>query len=109
MPSVPCFGGCHEGLDEHQLSPPKHAAFAAQHALAVGAGATKAPPVIRQSMAPDLSRESAPHESKREAIARWLVLIVLSLYLVFAHGCHGDEDNELFAAMKAHVTGGALP
>lgn len=30
---------------------------------------------------------------------RWLFLVYLLLtgYLLFAHGCHGDEDNELFA------------
>ncbi len=29
---------------------------------------------------------------------RWLFLVYLLLggYLLFAHGCHGDEDNELF-------------
>jgi hypothetical protein len=24
-------------------------------------------------------------------------LLLLGGYLLFAHGCHGDEDNELFA------------
>ncbi len=30
---------------------------------------------------------------------RWLFLVYLLLagYLLFAHGCHADEDNELFA------------
>lgn len=38
------------------------------------------------------------------------MLIALASYLVFAHGCHGDEDNELFAIMRtASVTGAALP
>jgi hypothetical protein len=30
---------------------------------------------------------------------RWWVLAALALvggYLLFCHGCHGDEDNELF-------------
>jgi hypothetical protein len=27
---------------------------------------------------------------------RWLLLIGAG-YLLFCHGCHGDEDNELFA------------
>jgi hypothetical protein len=32
---------------------------------------------------------------------RWwayLLAVLLAGYLLFAHGCHGDEDNELFAA-----------
>lgn len=49
-------------------------------------------------------------QATMDLVARWLMLTVLSFYLVFAHGCHGDEDNELFAVVKAaHVTGGALP
>lgn len=28
----------------------------------------------------------------------WLVLFALGGYLLFAHGCHGDEDNELLAS-----------
>lgn len=57
-------------------------------------------------------------------MARWGILIGLSLYLVFCHGCHGDEDNELFVTLKhrsphaphevtrsvmSAVTGAALP
>jgi len=26
----------------------------------------------------------------------WLGLALLAGYLLFCHGCHGDEDNELF-------------
>jgi hypothetical protein len=26
----------------------------------------------------------------------WLALALLAGYLLFCHGCHGDEDNELF-------------
>jgi len=29
---------------------------------------------------------------------RWLGLALLAGYLLFCHGCHGDEDNELFAS-----------
>jgi hypothetical protein len=38
-----------------------------------------------------------------------VVLALLAGYLLFCHGCHGDEDNELFvgsrhqAAMQAPV------
>lgn len=28
---------------------------------------------------------------------RWVALALLGGYLLFCHGCHGDEDNELFA------------
>ncbi|MBI3412389.1 MAG: hypothetical protein HY040_29055 [Planctomycetes bacterium] len=28
------------------------------------------------------------------------MLIVLALFLLFAHGCHGDEDTELFNLIK---------
>ena len=37
----------------------------------------------------------------------WAVLFLLAGYLLFCHGCHGDEDNELFTAFgQATVTGG---
>jgi hypothetical protein len=26
----------------------------------------------------------------------WVPMLLLLGYLLFAHGCHGDEDNELF-------------
>jgi hypothetical protein len=29
---------------------------------------------------------------------RWFALGLLGGYLLFCHGCHGDEDNELLAA-----------
>src|SRR6266404_4325230 len=35
---------------------------------------------------------------------RWIyatAVLVLGGYFLFAHGCHGDEDNELFAAHVA--------
>ncbi len=28
----------------------------------------------------------------------WAVFLLLGGYLVFAHGCHGDEDTELFTS-----------
>jgi hypothetical protein len=34
----------------------------------------------------------------------WVVLVLLAGYLLFCHGCHGDEDNELFAPWAAVVT-----
>ena len=38
--------------------------------------------------------------ARRHGRGRWLLLAVgagLVGYLLFCHGCHGDEDNELFA------------
>ena len=31
--------------------------------------------------------------------ARGLILAALAVLVLFAHGCHGDEDNELFAPL----------
>ncbi len=30
----------------------------------------------------------------------WLALALLAGYLLFCHGCHGDEDNELFVRRR---------
>jgi hypothetical protein len=35
--------------------------------------------------------------------SRALVLLSLSAYLLFAHGCHGDDDHELFARTSRFV------
>lgn len=35
---------------------------------------------------------------------RWGVFLMLSAFLLFAHGCHGDEDNELFALARQLVS-----
>ncbi len=32
---------------------------------------------------------------------RWLILLALAGLLVVAHGCHGNEDHELFAQAAA--------
>lgn len=29
------------------------------------------------------------------------IFLLVAGYLLFCHGCHGDEDNELFARLKA--------
>jgi hypothetical protein len=34
-------------------------------------------------------------------LGKWATFLVLSGWLLFAHGCHGDEDNELFARLVA--------
>jgi hypothetical protein len=33
----------------------------------------------------------------------WPALVLLAGYLLFCHGCHGDEDNELLANASAMV------
>jgi hypothetical protein len=30
----------------------------------------------------------------------WVALVLLAGYLLFCHGCHGDEDNELFIGAR---------
>ena len=35
---------------------------------------------------------------------RWAGLILLAGYLLFSHGCHGEEDNELFAVMQSFAS-----
>jgi len=34
----------------------------------------------------------------------WVALALLAGYLLSCHGCHGDEDNELFVATRIHAT-----
>jgi hypothetical protein len=36
---------------------------------------------------------------------RWLALALLGGYLLFCHGCHGDEDDELFAGRGVSCAG----
>lgn len=47
---------------------------------------------------------------RREAVStrgqgpRWAILLLVAGYLLFSHlGCHGDEDNELFARLAHGV------
>jgi hypothetical protein len=45
--------------------------------------------------------ERTPADETAEASPRrrsglWPVLLLLAGYALFCHGCHGDEDNELF-------------
>jgi len=34
---------------------------------------------------------------------RWAVLVALLSQLLFAHGCHGDEDHELFGVIRETI------
>jgi hypothetical protein len=48
-----------------------------------------------------VSASLAQQTRQRPSFARWagpLLLVILAGYLLFAHGCHGDEDNELFTS-----------
>jgi hypothetical protein len=37
-------------------------------------------------------------------LAKWTLAIALLGSMLFAHGCHGDEDHELFAKVAAWAT-----
>jgi hypothetical protein len=39
---------------------------------------------------------------------RWTLFLVITGYLLFAHGCHGDQDNELFARL-GEICAAVLP
>jgi hypothetical protein len=52
------------------------------------------PPRIRQGRVATQCTQPVPQSGKP-----WLALVLLAGYLVFCHGCHGDEDNELFALL----------
>jgi hypothetical protein len=43
------------------------------------------------------ARPSSP--CPRAAAFARLVILLIGGYLLFAHGCHGDEDNELWAGL----------
>jgi hypothetical protein len=51
-------------------------------------------------------RERLPEEPTpvRGGRRLWVALVLLAGYLLFCHGCHGDEDNELFAGMRNPVS-----
>jgi hypothetical protein len=42
-------------------------------------------------------------EPARRGWWRYGVALALAGYLLFAHGCHGDEDNELFACFRSNL------
>jgi hypothetical protein len=48
-------------------------------------------------------RTNRPEEGQGGGKGRWqwIVFLLLAGFLLFAHGCHGDEDNELFAWIRA--------
>jgi hypothetical protein len=50
----------------------------------------------------ETARKSAPPGPPRPW-KRWLAAVALGGYLLYCHGCHGDEDNELFALLNRCV------
>jgi hypothetical protein len=50
----------------------------------------------------EATEESIPFarsgDAKERFIVRRGVAILIAAYALFCHGCHGDEDNELFAS-----------
>jgi hypothetical protein len=42
-----------------------------------------------------------PEPARPRGWWRYAAALLLCGYLLFAHGCHGDEDNELFAVGKS--------
>lgn len=40
---------------------------------------------------------AAPEQAPSRRWGTWPVLLLLAGYVLFCHGCHGDEDNELFS------------
>jgi hypothetical protein len=42
----------------------------------------------------------APRRLPVGLLIRYALVMAIAGYLVFCHGCHGDEDNELFALLR---------
>ena len=49
------------------------------------------------------THERAPVASSGRHWGAWPVVLLLAGYALFCHGCHGDEDNELFLQMAHRV------
>lgn len=51
--------------------------------------------------------ERVPTETRtRRRLLTWVrrgALALLTAHLLFAHGCHGDEDHELFGVVRVVV------
>jgi hypothetical protein len=61
-------------------------------------------PLLRRSgFQPDPPSPEASARERHFSLARLAgaaALVILAGYLLFAHGCHGDEDNELFSIVR---------
>jgi hypothetical protein len=61
---------------------------------------------VRSPEAPEaMPREEpagdGPLKVPLKVMLRIVVLLLLGGLILFAHGCHGDEDNELFGVVRA--------
>jgi hypothetical protein len=56
-----------------------------------GSGARRRP-LFRPAVLPP----APPEPPRGRGWWRYVAALLLGGYLLFAHGCHGDEDNELF-------------
>jgi len=43
----------------------------------------------------DTPRPVSQHTARFTRWGSWLAFLLLAGHLIFCHGCHGDEDNEL--------------
>ena len=67
-----------------------------------GQSLRQTPPLRAPTGAIHSERQSGPRDKVPAAPGRrrlWVALALLAGYLLFCHGCHGDEDNELFAPL----------
>ncbi len=49
---------------------------------------------------PNPSPSLARHKARLTRWGGWLGFLLLAGHLLFCHGCHGDEDNELCAPLR---------
>ena len=59
------------------------------------------PRIIRAARTPRPERRPAP--PKRRGWMYAAAVLLLAGYLLFAHGCHRDEDIELFTVVRASL------
>jgi hypothetical protein len=52
---------------------------------------------MTRTPARDASQAVSPHTARFTRWGGWLAFLLLAGHLIFCHGCHGDEDNELCA------------
>ena len=64
------------------------------------------PPVFRGRGAGGEGEEIPRPDSNPPAMRIWFVigLVILTGLLILAHGCHGDEDHELFSLLTSSIT-----
>ena len=60
--------------------------------------------ISRAWFVPQGPRRPDKPEGRRRSWLAWTALALLAGCLLFCHGCHGDEDNELFVGRRPPVT-----